>query len=277
MIPHQCAGQMETSGRRNPESEKQMCTGGLERSNEKPAGTCSTGTDSRSNHGDSAVVGTSEGIGTSCRSEARKNVTKKQARNTHQLDQVNCHLLKQKFMGWCRDQAGLTVDVLAAGYVKNRYDKCLFKIFSDENTSEGQVLIDVDDFIEGGKEHHRKAVEGFYAKNRCGKAIDLVSVGKKGHCLVGEGLCNIEITMSLSQWTSTSKQNFVLSRCQKGICHIPKKSVRGCSQISRESKEVLVGWHQREDRHGSDSLDHSLWLGFVEKALSEGVRSYLIP
>ena len=36
--------------------------------NEKPAGTCSTGTDSRSNHGDSAMVGISEGIGTSCRS-----------------------------------------------------------------------------------------------------------------------------------------------------------------------------------------------------------------
>ena len=29
-------------------------------------------------------------------------------------------------------------------------------------TSEGQLLVDVDDFIEGGKETHRKTMEGFY-------------------------------------------------------------------------------------------------------------------
>ena len=40
------------------------------------------------------------------------------------------------------------------------------------------MLIDVDDFIEGGKEPHRKAMEGFYAKYRCGKAVDLMSVGQ---------------------------------------------------------------------------------------------------
>ena len=69
------------------------------------------------------------------------------------------------------------MDPLAAGCVKNPYDKCLFRLFSNEDTSEGQVLIDVDDLIEGGKEPHRKAVEGLYAKYRCGKSIDLRSVG----------------------------------------------------------------------------------------------------
>ena len=53
-------------------------------------------------------------------------------------------------------------------------------MFSSEDTSEGQLLIDVDDFIEGGKEPHRKAMEGFYAKYRCGKSIDLRSVGQEG-------------------------------------------------------------------------------------------------
>ena len=71
-------------------------------------------------------------------------------------------------MDWCRDQAGyepvLTVDLLAAGYVKNPYDKCLFTLFSDREIFEGQVLMDVDDFIEGGKETHRKAMESFYEK-----------------------------------------------------------------------------------------------------------------
>ena len=49
------------------------------------------------------------------------------------------------------------MDLLAAGYVKNPYDKCLFTLFSSDQTSEGQLLLDVDDFIEGGKKTHRKA------------------------------------------------------------------------------------------------------------------------
>ena len=58
---------------------------------------------------------------------------------------------------WLR--ASLTVDLLAAGYVKNPYDKCLFILFLNEDTSDGQVLLDIDDFIEGGREPHRKAME----------------------------------------------------------------------------------------------------------------------
>ena len=70
---------------------------------------------------------------------------------------------------WLR--ASLTVDLLAAGYLKNPYDKCLFTLFSSDETSEGQLLLDVDDFIEGGNEIHRKTIEGFYDKYRFGKAI----------------------------------------------------------------------------------------------------------
>ena len=36
---------------------------------------------------------------------------------------------------WWR--ASLTLDLLAAGYVKNPYDKCLFTLFSSDETSEG--------------------------------------------------------------------------------------------------------------------------------------------
>ena len=79
---------------------------------------------------------------------------------------------------WLR--ASLTVDFLAAGYVKNPYDKCLFTLFSSDETSEGQLLLDVDDFIEGGKETHRKTMEGFYDKYRCGKAVDLRSAEHDG-------------------------------------------------------------------------------------------------
>ena len=63
---------------------------------------------------------------------------------------------------WLR--ASLTVDLLAAGYVKNPYDKSVFTLFSVGEIYEGQVLIDVDDFIEDGKETHRKAMESFYGE-----------------------------------------------------------------------------------------------------------------
>ena len=62
---------------------------------------------------------------------------------------------------WLR--ASLTGFVLlAAGYVKNPYDKCLFTLFSSDDTSEGHMLLNVDDFIEGGNEIHRTTMEGFY-------------------------------------------------------------------------------------------------------------------
>ena len=84
---------------------------------------------------------------------------------------------------WLR--ASLTVDLLDAGYVKNPYDKCLFTLFSSDETSEGQLLLDVDDFIEGGEETHRKTMEGFYDKYRCGKAVDLRPAGQEGTRFAG--------------------------------------------------------------------------------------------
>ena len=76
------------------------------------------------------------------------------------------------------------MDLLAAGYVKNPYDKCLFTLFSSDETSEDQLLLDVDDFIEGGKET-RKTREGFCDRYRCGKAVDLRSAGQEGTRFAG--------------------------------------------------------------------------------------------
>ena len=92
---------------------------------------------------------------------------------------------------WLR--ASLTVDFLAAGFKKNPYDKCLFRLFSSDETSEGQLLLHVDDFIEGGNEIHRLTIEGFYDKYRCGKAVDLVS-------------CNSPIFASPCRWTNCQIQ-----------------------------------------------------------------------
>ena len=129
---------------------------------------------------------------------------------------------------WLR--ASLTVDLLAAGYVKNPYDKCLFTLFSSDDTSEGQLLLDVDDFIEGGKEAHRKAMEGFYAKYCCGRAVDLMSTGQEVHSSPGGESCRITITASPFLRTNTSGPSFHPIEVPKSICQIPRKSVRRCSR-----------------------------------------------
>ena len=62
-----------------------------------------------------------------------------------------------------------------------------------------QVLIDVDDFIEGGKETHRKAMESFYEKGT--GVANLLILGllldKGGHCSPAGGSCHIAIIVSL--------------------------------------------------------------------------------
>ena len=95
---------------------------------------------------------------------------------------------------------------LAAGYVKNPYDKCLFTLFSSDETSEAQLLLDVDDFIEGGKETHRKTMEEFYDKYRCGKAVDLVSAGQEGTRFAGRRVVqnpDLRITVSMDQYVKS--------------------------------------------------------------------------
>ena len=84
---------------------------------------------------------------------------------------------------WLR--ASLTVGLLAAGCVKNPYDKCLFTLFSSDELSEGHLLLDVDDFMEGGNQMHRETMKKFHDKYRCGKAIDHRSAGQEGTRFAG--------------------------------------------------------------------------------------------
>ena len=72
---------------------------------------------------------------------------------------------------WLR--ASLTVDLLAAGYVKKSVRQMLVHTVPSHN------------FTEGGKETHRKTMEGFHDKCRCGKAVDLMSAGKEGTRFAG--------------------------------------------------------------------------------------------
>ena len=55
-----------------------------------------------------------------------------------------------------------SMDLVEAGYVKNHYDRCVYSLVARGHaTARGQVLLDVDDFIEGGNEVHRKTMTTF--------------------------------------------------------------------------------------------------------------------
>ena len=140
---------------------------------------------------------------------------------------------------WLR--ASLAVDLLAAGHVKNPYDNCLVTLFSSDETSEGQLLLDFDDFIEGGKDTHRKTMEGFCDKYLRGKAVDLMSAGKEGTRFAGDVSCKTPSFSSLCRWTKMSSPNSVPLQFQKDTCQTPRKQVMGCSRTSRESMVVWVG------------------------------------
>ena len=150
---------------------------------------------------------------------------------------------------WLR--ASLTVDMLAAGYVKNPYDKCLFTLISSDETSEGQLLLDVDDFMEGGKEAHCKTMDGFHDKYRCGKAVDLMSAGQEVHGLLGDVSCKTPISASLCRWTNMSKGY---------LSNIKEMSDGMLTNIKGVNGGLgLVGVNSKT-RHGGASLDHSIWV-----------------
>jgi hypothetical protein len=51
------------------------------------------------------------------------------------------------------------------------------------------VLVEVDDILEGGTADHRKQMESFYAKFKCGKKINLFELGKAGTRISGIRVC----------------------------------------------------------------------------------------
>ena len=119
----------------------------------------------------------------------------------------------------------MTVDLLAARSMKNPYDKCLFTLLSSDETSEGQLLLDVDDFKEGGKETHRKAMEGFYDKYRGGKAVDLRSAGQEGTRFAGR-----RVVQHPDFRTTVSMDEYVKSKLRP--IEVPKGYLSNTKEIS---------------------------------------------
>ena len=79
-------------------------------------------------------------------------------------------------------------------------------MFSSDETSEGQLLLDVDDFIEGGNEMHRETMEKFYDTYRCGKAIDLRLAGQEGTRFAARRVVqhpDFRITVSMNEYVKS--------------------------------------------------------------------------
>ena len=67
-------------------------------------------------------------------------------------------------------------------------------------------MLDVDDFIEGGKETHRKTVVVFCDRYRGGEAVDLMSAGKEGTRFAGRLVMqnpDFRITVSMDEYVKS--------------------------------------------------------------------------
>ena len=82
----------------------------------------------------------------------------------------------------------LVADFEKMGYVRNPYDKCIFTLSSgtkDKAENQGIVLVEADDILEGGNAVHRKNMEQFFSKYKCGKRKNLLELGSEGSLISG--------------------------------------------------------------------------------------------
>ena len=84
---------------------------------------------------------------------------------------------------WLRET--LVEDFTKLGYIQNPYDKCLFSLFTDNEYIEGNVMLDVDDLVEGGSPEHRRRVNMFYTKYKFGKILKIKDAGNQGTLIIG--------------------------------------------------------------------------------------------
>eukprot|EP00973_Karenia_brevis_P030128 4152534-Karenia_brevis.AAC.1 len=73
------------------------------------------------------------------------------------------------------------------GYVRNPYDKSIMTLPSSTSSkvNDGVVLIEVDDILEGGPTaRHRKKIDRFYRRWKCGKCKRLRDKGEEDGTLI---------------------------------------------------------------------------------------------
>ena len=102
-------------------------------------------------------------------------------------------------------------------------------------------MLDVHDSIEGGDEIHRKTIEGFYDKYRCGKTVDLRSAGQEGTRFAGRRVVqhpDFRITVSMDEYVKSQLRPIEVPR---GYLSNTKEISDGMLTNVKESMVVWVG------------------------------------
>ena len=129
-------------------------------------------------------------------------------------------------------------------------------MFSSDETSEGQLLLDVDDVTEDGNEMHRETMRKFYDKYRCGKAIDLRLAGQEGTRFAARRVVqhsDFRITVSMDEYVKSMLRPI----------EVPRGYLSNTKEISKELKVVWVGWRQQQDQTWR-RLTQSFHLGMTD-------------
>ena len=79
----------------------------------------------------------------------------------------------------------LVADFEDFGYVRNPYDKCMMTLPGKGKLTDGIILIEVDDILEGGSARHQQIMDQFYKKCQCGKRRKLQELGDEGTLISG--------------------------------------------------------------------------------------------
>ena len=99
---------------------------------------------------------------------------------------------------WLREE--LAEDFTKLGHMQNPYDKCLFSLLTNTEHIKGNVMLDVDDMVEGGSAEHRCPLEMFSGKYKFGKLLRIKDAGKQGTLIIGRRVRQLSATAA-SNWT----------------------------------------------------------------------------
>jgi len=146
---------------------------------------------------------------------------------------------------WLRQS--LVCDFEQLGYVRNPYDKCIMTLAppdtakqSDDMLNSGIILIEVDDILEGGDDHHQRTIEKFYDKYKCGKRKKIQDLGEEGTLISGIRVVqkqDYSFAWNMNEYAETME-----------IINIPRGFMTHTKELSEEyASKVLscngqIGW-----------------------------------
>ena len=72
------------------------------------------------------------------------------------------------------------------GYQQNPYDKCTYSLkVQKQEAMEGNIMLDVDNLVEGGGPKHRQLMDDLYKRYKFGKILRIRDAGEAGALIIG--------------------------------------------------------------------------------------------